>query len=732
MTDQELVAHAFALLSGPTQASAEAAVRALWDGCGSHLSTTEEVARTGLPARIPTTLPSGRLGGYVPVAACQDADRRVEVILRRTGDILVLSVLLTDGPTATWTGLDAKLDTVLDGAALLGVARLYLGTTTGAAGPELGRDAAELLGATEEVGQWWHHGVTVSGGLALWDARPRDDGRERRLVVLAPPGAQDELGRCAWAVPGHADMPPLARYLLHVAKIRYQRDVRTRADVSGNAASPATALRNSAVTTARLQAMRQAVHATWENAESALADLGAGADDLGPFGADRDLARWFDRQLVHDIHFTEIQYEKARKMTETGRAELPSATVQVRVPRDERPRLHFLCVADEWFPARGGLSAFNRYLCMALVRAGADVSCLVPRSSTPERDDADAAGVRLVEASAAPGLSERERLLRRPSLPGRTTPDVVVGHGRVTGDVAKAIAEDFYPGTPRLHFVHMHADEVEWHKLDRNDDAGMRAEERSRLELELALGAAGLVAVGPRLFEWLEREPRSRRPPLLLRLDPGFDGPVPADRSGPPGGRPQILMLGRMEDRQVKGLDIAAKGIADAIGLMSPGTEWDLLVRGAPPNGSGPLRESLLGWLGNTPVNVTIYPYSSEFDRITDDLARSSLVLMPSRAEGFGLVGLEAIVAGTPVLVSDRSGLGKLLDDELPREIAARMVVPVTRDDGENARRWGNLISSVMRDRAAAFATAESARLVMAAARPWARAAGELLDAVSP
>ena len=37
------------------------------------------------------------------------------------------------------------------------------------------------------------------------------------------------------------------------------------------------------------------------------------------------------------------------------------------------------------------------------------------------------------------------------------------------------------------------------------------------------------------------------------------------------------------------------------------------------------------------------------------------LVLMPSRTEGFGLTGLEALSAGLPVLVSKNSGFGKAL-----------------------------------------------------------------------
>lgn len=144
-----------------------------------------------------------------------------------------------------------------------------------------------------------------------------------------------------------------------------------------------------------------------------------------------------------------------------------------------------LAVADEWFPRRGGLSAFNRYLCQAMSRVGAEVFCLLPTASEAERADARSVGVTLVQARELPGGSEREALMRRPDLPGRVVPDVVIGHGRVTRPIAKCIAEDHFDGIPRLHFVHTEPDEVEWHKLDRLDDSGVRAEERMRVGLDL-------------------------------------------------------------------------------------------------------------------------------------------------------------------------------------------------------------------------------------------------------
>ena len=388
-----------------------------------------------------------------------------------------------------------------------------------------------------------------------------------------------------------------------------------------------------------------------------------------------------------------------------------------------------LAVADEWFPARGGLSSFNRYLCNALAAAGAAVSCLVPAASEEERRDAARTGVRLAIARRQAGTSDLQALMRKPSLPGDARPDMVIGHGRVTGPIAKALVEDHYPDAARLHFVHMAPDDIEWHKLDKEDDAGLLANERSRLELDLAQDAAAVVPVGPRLHAWLERdllEDADGRRPRLVRLDPGFDITGRPERT-PPAGRPLIMIMGRMEEVRLKGVDIAARAIGHAHTLSPDAAEWELLVRGAPARGEHGMRERLLGLIGHRSANVTVRAYAAETSVVEEDLRRASLLLMPSRVEGYGLVGHEAITAGTPALISERSGLGRLLGEVLPREQAQRIVVPV-RDEEADVALWGHRIAAVMAERRGAFERAAEARSALAGLRTWAAAAEQLLD----
>jgi glycosyltransferase involved in cell wall biosynthesis len=355
----------------------------------------------------------------------------------------------------------------------------------------------------------------------------------------------------------------------------------------------------------------------------------------------------------------------------------PRRARRIDIARSGRsPRVLMLC--DEWFPSKGGLSAMNRLLSIGLVEAGAEVYCQVLSAISDEQADAKAAGVRLLQARATPGGTVQQALGRKPDLPDGVTPDIVVGHGRITGPYAKALVEDHYGGAFRFHVVHMAPDEIEWWKPISDEDPGTRADRRTKAELALARDAHCVAAIGPRLHRWMDRDLSVLdSPPRLIRLDPGFDGGDYRARVPPPGV-PQILLLGRLDDVEIKGLDIAAKAVAHAVNLTGQHEPHvELLLRGAPVGQSADLRRAILAWSDLPSLQVTIRNYSTDREESRHDLRRASLLVMPSRVEGFGLVGVEAIMAGTPVLVSDQSGLGMLLAEMLPHAHAARTVVPI-------------------------------------------------------
>ncbi|MDH6464728.1 glycosyltransferase involved in cell wall biosynthesis [Micromonospora sp. A200] len=397
--------------------------------------------------------------------------------------------------------------------------------------------------------------------------------------------------------------------------------------------------------------------------------------------------------------------------------------------RDGRP--HVLALATEWSSSLGGLSTFNRQLCGSLT-AHARVTCVVLRATDEERRDATSAGVTLIEAPEAPGASDVDRLSRRPPLPKGTVPDVIIGHGRWTGPAAHHLGDDF-PHAKRLHFLHVIPDDIERHKADRGVQVPQELVVHPRPDRHgaVGLGAERQLDLLPFLGEHPRVQARGVDPARLIRFDPGIDLGVGPPRQ-PPQGRPwTVLLVGRTEDDRLKGLDLAARAFNLARRRRGAGTpRVELLVRGAPPETCSTLEDRMRGWAADASLPVRVRPYSTRAERLAADLRAASLLLMPSRAEGFGLVAVEAILAGTPVLVSSESGLGELLEERLGPEEAARIVVPTTGDDERDVENWSNAIDGALRNREAEFPGIAELRARLARELPWSTATATLLNRV--
>jgi glycosyltransferase involved in cell wall biosynthesis len=408
---------------------------------------------------------------------------------------------------------------------------------------------------------------------------------------------------------------------------------------------------------------------------------------------------------------------------------LPGGATREPAPRPgggstgTRSRLIWLAIATEWVSAHGGLSTFNRELCVAAAKAGHRVFCYVPAATPDESADAARAGVELLATTPTPGLSEEARFALRAPLPTGCTPDVVVGHGRITGPAARIQAEHHFPAAQRIHVLHMAPGAIEWFK-DRapERDIAATAEAREQLEIEIATTANLVVAVGP----LLQREFARLLHPHGITVRELLPGLVVEQRAATPPPGAQCLVLGRAEDVELKGLDIAARAVARA-GTNRPELRPMLMVRGAPPGTGDGLREELLRLTGDPSVDIRIRNFTADATRIAEDLRQSAVVLMPSRSEGFGLVGLEAIAHGVPTLVSAQSGLGELIEREAP-DLAPHHVVPVTKDAERDGAAWAKRVETVLSDLTAAYARANRLRDALRATLSWETSVAALVD----
>lgn len=395
-----------------------------------------------------------------------------------------------------------------------------------------------------------------------------------------------------------------------------------------------------------------------------------------------------------------------------------------------------LVIATEWASGHGGLSTFNRNLCLALAAVGATVYCAVVEASDAEIADAAAKDVTLLCHPGAPGAPDYGRLTRRPALPPGVEPDLIIGHARTTGPAAAHVQEDFFPRARRLHIVHMAPDEIEWHKHDDATTRSGRADERTEIERRLGSSAHRVLAVGPRLYGRFRNELADADCLDPLRIDPGFDlpeGGQPAQRRPPPGNPYKVLMMGRTEDADLKGVDLGARacGLVHELRTKASTDPIELVVRGAPLGKADLQQERIREWSGVPGLDVIVREYTSDPRQLDGDMGRASLVIMPSRREGFGLVGLEAIIRGVPLLVSQNSGLALLLREFVPVEAAA-LIVPVTRNDVQDADTWSTRIEQCLADRDAAFTRMTDVRASLAARVTWAAAAEIVLGEALP
>ncbi|MCM2422183.1 CATRA conflict system CASPASE/TPR repeat-associated protein [Streptomyces sp. RKAG293] len=734
VAEQEIATHVFIPLDGVRPSDGFDSVAGMWNRFRERQGADHPVSR-GVPADLPDVLPVASLHGSVPLAAVQSAGGLDQAVLRRNQEVLNLSLLLGAAPGRTWPDLEQRVQEITGplGQAHLGAVTLLLGKTAGSKTDVLESASPYGTGDTDPV---------------------------RRLRLLVPAGHDDRLGAWAWSAGDGTEMPLFVRYLMHMSAIRYQIAVHgmLRSDWAlSDGPAPKARIRVPFATGSgprdledpveQLSALRQSVEGAWHNASQALrtwdGSRGSALACTDVLDDDGELVAWFTRMLKDDVtlhHLGKRQPVPEVSTTPESQPATPTGPERERSPhgnteigtRTEPVRV--LSVADEWFPARGGLSTLNRLLCIALANARADVVVLVLTSSEQERADARTHGIRLLDV-ARTGYTGREALMLPPQLPEGWVPDLILGHGRVTGPAALAQVRHF-PGAKRLQFLHVEPDQAEWHRTRPEGDVGARADERTELEFTLCRGAWRTVAVGPRLEAALVR--RRRVPGFedlgpLLRLDPGFDAGPTALGSPPPDTVPQILVLGRLGEEIGKGLDIACRAVGRAVPERSRPGRWQLVVRGARDGQSPDLHTRATRWVDQSAVDLSVLPYNADPRQIQRDVAGAALVLMPSRAESFGLVGLEAVVAGVPVLVSGRSGLGELLRRTLPDHEAERVVVDVEAVPHrieQDVGRWAGAISSVMFDLRGAFLRAEELQKEMAYRVPWGEAARRVLRCV--
>lgn len=389
----------------------------------------------------------------------------------------------------------------------------------------------------------------------------------------------------------------------------------------------------------------------------------------------------------------------------------------------------FLLVSSEWAPSTGGISSFNNAFAEALIQQGHDVCIALPQITDSELEEARSMGIAVaVSKGSIPGIEGLPSLLSGLKFLSVDTfsPDVIVGHGRIIGPYAYALQGSFSKRPVRLHVVHMDPESLEHAKEGQAGEprTGI-ARDRRALEVELARTADIVAGVGKRLTDWIHDELNALpgSPPPVTRIIPGlrdWDGV----QENPPTRR-VFLLSGRIEDFDSKGVDIAIRSMAEATSRRpNQIEEIQLVLRGVPEDHRA-IRARVNELVGSSGLNVILRTFTTDAAELRRDLFGATAVLMPSRHEGFGLAGYEAMAAGVPTLISKRSGLADLLR-EIDPAVNDREVLDVA--NSIEVATWADAICRILDAPQEAALRATTLRNSIASRYLWESSIATLLE----
>ena len=310
------------------------------------------------------------------------------------------------------------------------------------------------------------------------------------------------------------------------------------------------------------------------------------------------------------------------------------------------------------------MSTINRELAIHLSNHSVvKVSLLVPAGAcnTEEIREADGYGITIVEAKERPAYDRLDWL----SIPPQDHfMDIVVGHGAKLGRQVQFIRGSAqFPNCKWVQVVHTAPEHLSRYKC--YSDPISKGETKHESEVELCKLADLVVPVGPRLKEaYSSYLQRCKTDQDILSITPGLFqrefGDLVAKQEPNEDGEFKVLLFGRGDDEdfELKGYNIAAQAFTDQRLKDKP---YHLVFVGAPEGKQEKVREKLLQ-SGIAEAQLIVRRFIQSREKLKDLLCEADLAILPSKSEGFGLVALEALSAGLPILVGCRSGFAKALE----------------------------------------------------------------------
>ncbi|XP_070531754.1 uncharacterized protein [Ptychodera flava] len=287
-----------------------------------------------------------------------------------------------------------------------------------------------------------------------------------------------------------------------------------------------------------------------------------------------------------------------------------------------------------------------------------------------------------------------------------TNLDVIVGHVPITSGGALNIKQNRFPKAKVYLFTHIIPQDTDFHR-GRSYKLG-DIETKVDTIIQQAEQADAIFSVGPKVYRKFKNEFRgskvndNKHKEFIPIPDSSF-----FDLNLQPFAKDdayEILTIGRVSNvENLKGYDIVAAAlgkVATKSSFVMDGLLWR--IRGISEEDKEKSLEYIKKHLKSVNGNLLdIYPLQYGTQKlVAQDIQKSRLFLMPSRTEPFGMVGLEAIAAGIPVLVTANSGLADFLKEHFPKHMHDPMIVSklgkTDIDTDADIDIWVNRITDVL------------------------------------
>jgi glycosyltransferase involved in cell wall biosynthesis len=309
-------------------------------------------------------------------------------------------------------------------------------------------------------------------------------------------------------------------------------------------------------------------------------------------------------------------------------------------------------VATAWGSRYGGIDSFNHDLCVALAQlqqTNLKVVCIVSEEIEDDVRKANELDVILIRLKEQAGDIEiLDTLLGARNL----KPEWLIGHDVHTEPRASTLSERLR--VPLALFHHMNYGAYKPYQVS-------NTESYIKKQRETLQKAAIVLAVGPKLAE--SAEDKVSCADRVRKILPGLSE-IREKKSKLPHRFSAITFgrLGRTTDR-IKQTSLAVASFAHAVNVLGNplGNDPEIVAVGFQEN---QVEEDYLKSIEAIVEEGTSQPsllrpegYKEEKSILLDDLCKHTVCMVLSIHEGFSLVGLEAISAEVPLILSENTGL---------------------------------------------------------------------------